>query len=301
MEFVFKLIVIGDSNVGKSNLALRFCDGLFFQDSTPTLGIDFKYTSCETIPEEAISSPTTPASSSYQEMAAHRLPDTVRLQVWDTAGHDRFAALTAGFYRNCQGVVLCFDLTNRVSFDHLDRWYERMREQVGDNMPPLVLVGCKADLVGTSASNAGQCSTPSAAERRSRSKPYGDCTPSAQPSSVVGLRSPNPTGAEGASGLLLRGSNFGVRQVELFEAERWARDHHAVFYVETSAKDNVNVAFCFQCLATAIARKTVLSQPPRGQQAQEGVKLPPRESTVGLGDRKGDDEATTKRSSRCQC
>jgi Rab family, other len=211
-EHAYKLIVIGDSGVGKSNITLRFCDNRFFEDGVATLGIDFKYTTCALMADERPSS------------APKRL---VRLQVWDTAGHDRFATLTAGFYRSCQGIMLCFDLTNRSSFEHLDVWHARVRENVGDRVPPVILVGCKVDLV----------------------EEAHVCTPA-------------PQVRPGTTGLLLRGDNYGFsRQVETAEAEAWARSHDALCYIETSAKMNVNVARAFELLATCVA-DSCTPQPP---------------------------------------
>ncbi|EPY37228.1 Rab family, other [Strigomonas culicis] len=96
--------------------------------------MDFKYTSCKTL---------------------DKVPRTVRLQVWDTSGQDHFVTLTTAFYRNCQGALLCFDLTNRTSFEDLDTWYELL-ERHCTTLPPLLLVGCKLDLVQSDADDCGE-------------------------------------------------------------------------------------------------------------------------------------------------
>ncbi|GET86585.1 small GTP-binding protein Rab7, putative [Leishmania tarentolae] len=88
-DLVYKIIVIGSVSVGKSNITSRFCDGAFYPDLVPTLGMDFKYRSCNTLEKNS---------------------RCVRLQVWDTSGQDDFVTLTTAFYRNCQGALLCFDL-----------------------------------------------------------------------------------------------------------------------------------------------------------------------------------------------
>lgn len=212
MDFAYKLIVIGDSGVGKSNITIRFCDDKFFEDGVATLGIDFKYTTCRLLEDH-----------SDQPIEEKR----VRLQVWDTAGHDRFATLTAGFYRSCQGVILCFDLTNRGSFSRLDVWFNRIKENIsGDRLPPMILVGCKLDLVQD-----------------------------------VSMHTPTPQTNPGTTGLMLRGNNYGFRQVDTAEAEAWARDHQALCYIETSAKENTNVSRVFEVLATCVARDST-PQPP---------------------------------------
>nr|CCD16456.1 unnamed protein product [Trypanosoma congolense IL3000] len=68
----------------------------------------------------------------------------VRLQIWDTAGQERFQSVATAFYRGANGVMLCFDLTHRSSFLHLDQWMERVRQQSLPGIPCL-LVGCKSD------------------------------------------------------------------------------------------------------------------------------------------------------------
>ncbi|KAH9598423.1 Small GTPase [Trypanosoma melophagium] len=132
-ELAYKIIVIGDVGVGKSNVTSRYCDGSFYDDIVPTIGVDFKYCHCTTLEKPA---------------------RTVRLQIWDTSGQDRFVTLTTAFYRNCNGVLLCFDLTNRVSFEDLDGWYDRLAANCAET-PPLILVGCKLDLVQRSDAQDG--------------------------------------------------------------------------------------------------------------------------------------------------
>eukprot|EP00796_Vickermania_ingenoplastis_P009569 gene9569-6724_t len=124
-DLVYKIIVIGSVSVGKSNITARFCDDTFYAENIPTLGMDFKYTRCMTLEQH---------------------PRNVRLQVWDTSGQDTFATLTTAFYRNCQGAVLCFDLTNRQSFTDLEHWFDLVKRYT-TTPPPLILVGCKLDLV----------------------------------------------------------------------------------------------------------------------------------------------------------
>jgi small GTP-binding protein len=124
-EPTFKVIVIGDSGVGKSAVTIRFCDNTFFTEGAPTLGIDFKYARATTLDADN--------------------PREAKLQVWDTAGQETFLTLTTGFYRSCSGVLLCFDLTSRTSFENLDRWLARVKEHATADVP-VVLVGCKLDL-----------------------------------------------------------------------------------------------------------------------------------------------------------
>lgn len=230
-EIAYKLIVVGDSGVGKSNITMRFCDDRFYEDGVPTLGIDFKYTTCSLL-----------ADTPNHDLDPSPRREVVRLQVWDTAGHDRFATLTAGFYRSCQGIMLCFDLTNRSSFEHLDVWFSRVRDNVGERLPPVILVGCKVDLVEESS-----------------------------------LHIPSPQTVPGTTGLMLRGDAYGFRQVDTAEADAWARDHGALCYIETSAKTNVNVTHAFEVLATCVAQKST-PQPPAADALGKGApaRMPKR-------------------------
>lgn len=120
---MFKIILIGSASVGKSSMTSRFCDFAFDPDMTPTLGMDFKYFQCG---------------------VQHRY-GLVRLQLWDTSGQDTFATLTSAYYRNCQGALLCFDLTDRDSFKDLENWYSLLCRHACP-LPPVILVGCKRDL-----------------------------------------------------------------------------------------------------------------------------------------------------------
>ena len=119
-DYVFKIIVIGDSGVGKSSLTLRLTDDVFYNDHANTIGIDFRM-HCLTVHGK-----------------------TVRLHVWDTAGQERFQNMAASFYRGANGILLCFDVTSKFSFTNLEKWMERVRLQAVPSAP-LVLVGCKCD------------------------------------------------------------------------------------------------------------------------------------------------------------
>lgn len=205
-DVCFKLVVIGDSGVGKSAITFRFCDDVFHEDAVPTLGVDFKYSRVETA--------ETPS----------RL---ARLQVWDTAGQDTFLSLTTSFYRSAAGVLLCFDLTNRLSFLHLPKWLERIHENtIGKDekggLPPIVVVGCKLDLAGDI--------------------------------------SKRPKGATGH----VRTSSMNMRQVTSQEAATWCDQNGILCYFETSSKERTNVIEAFRHLATYIVKNTKLDSVSSG-------------------------------------
>ncbi|HEX9077472.1 MAG TPA: Rab family GTPase [Anaerolineae bacterium] len=117
---VFKVILGGDANVGKTSLIQRYCTGVFDPGRSMTIGIDFHV---------------------YQV----RIEDEpVRLMVWDLGGQERFVSARRGFYRGTQAVGLIFDTSNRHSFYNLMRWWREVREHL--RHVPLVLLANKTDL-----------------------------------------------------------------------------------------------------------------------------------------------------------
>ena len=118
----YKILLIGDSNVGKSSLLIRFSDGKYFDNFMPTIGVDFR-TKKMNINDEIIN-----------------------LEIWDTAGQDRFRALTKLYYRNCYGALLVFDITNKKSFINIKNWIYDFDKHC--NIPDVskILIGNKCDL-----------------------------------------------------------------------------------------------------------------------------------------------------------
>ena len=194
-----KMILIGDGGVGKSALTFRYCDNVFLVDHVATLGVDFKYT-VATIPPSG---------------------QQVRLQIWDTAGQETFLTLTTAYYRGCHAAFICFDLTNRVSYESVPAWYERLEEHGGDGSQR------NADPYDTRESNT-----------RSRSSSVKGCQRSLPiPCVLVGCKSD-----------LADNDTISMRQVSSAEATKWAADH-GIAYMETSSKDNVRVQEVFLYLA----------------------------------------------------
>lgn len=120
-DYVFKLILIGDSSVGKSSILSRFSDNVFMDTSSPTIGIDFN-TKLIRIEKKIC-----------------------RLEIWDTAGQERFSTMTSNYYRGSQGVLLVFDLSSKQSFNNVINWYNRARELGGENLIA-ILIGNKCDI-----------------------------------------------------------------------------------------------------------------------------------------------------------
>jgi small GTP-binding protein len=122
-DSLVKILLIGDSNVGKTCLLLRYVDNSFQLDLMTSLGVDFK----------------------TKDLAIES--DRVKLQIWDTAGQEKFDAITGAFYRGIHGIVLVFDVALRGSFDHTRKWMNSIRDGISDGSPvDLVLVGNKQDL-----------------------------------------------------------------------------------------------------------------------------------------------------------
>lgn len=92
---IFKILIIGDSSVGKSNILLRFSDNIFYDTFLPTIGVDFKIKNVNV----------------YDK--------AIKLNIWDTAGQDRFKTITQAYYKGAHGVIVVFDLTEKVSFEHV--------------------------------------------------------------------------------------------------------------------------------------------------------------------------------------
>ncbi|XP_052724950.1 ras-related protein RABA3 isoform X2 [Vigna angularis] len=120
IDYVFKVVVIGDSAVGKTQILSRFAKNEFCLDSKSTIGVEFQ-TKTVTINAKLI-----------------------KAQIWDTAGQER--AVTSAYYRGALGAMLVYDITKRQSFDHVARWLEELRAHA-DSSIVIMLVGNKADLV----------------------------------------------------------------------------------------------------------------------------------------------------------
>ena len=119
---VFKIIFLGDSGVGKTNLMKRFSEDQFFFNSKPTIGVDFR--------------------TKIVKISNH----VIKLQIWDTAGQERYKSFTKAYFKDCKGILMCYDITSRKSFDNLDNWFKLSEEQSKVDNLPIVLVGNKTDL-----------------------------------------------------------------------------------------------------------------------------------------------------------
>ncbi|KAL5016870.1 hypothetical protein ScPMuIL_006459 [Solemya velum] len=118
-DHLFKLLIIGDSGVGKSSLLLRFSDNTFSGTYITTIGVDFKIRTVDVN------------------------GDKVKLQIWDTAGQERFRTITSTYYRGTHGVIVVYDVTSGESFANVKRWLHEIDQNC--DVVNRILVGNKDD------------------------------------------------------------------------------------------------------------------------------------------------------------
>jgi small GTP-binding protein len=120
----YKILLLGNSGVGKSNYLLRLCDDSFTPSFISTIGIDYR----------------------TKNISLDNSETSTRLLIFDTAGQERFRTITSAYYRGADGVMLMYDISDRTSFDSVDRWVRNFREHTTKQNVQILLVGCKNDL-----------------------------------------------------------------------------------------------------------------------------------------------------------
>jgi Ras-related protein Rab-18 len=118
-----KLLIIGESGVGKSSLLLRFTDDAFDPEQAATIGVDFKV---KTVNVNGNKVRLLDWSHSFVRLHHELLFLKVKLAIWDTAGQERFRTLTPSYYRGGQGAILVYDVTNRDSFVKIENWLNEL-------------------------------------------------------------------------------------------------------------------------------------------------------------------------------
>lgn len=120
-DYLFKVVLIGDSGVGKSNLLSRFTRNEFSLESKSTIGVEFATRSIIVDGK------------------------TIKAQIWDTAGQERYRAITSAYYRGAVGALLVYDITRHTTFESVERWLKELQDHTDNNIV-VMLVGNKADL-----------------------------------------------------------------------------------------------------------------------------------------------------------
>ena len=118
----FKIILLGDSSVGKTSLILRFCDDKFMEIGTSTIGVDTK-----------------------TKDVRHN-GKKIQLEIWDTAGEERFRTLAKNSYQGSDGIILVYDITQKKTFSNIKHWYDNIKNNIDIDKVAIILVGNKSDL-----------------------------------------------------------------------------------------------------------------------------------------------------------
>lgn len=122
-DVLLKLVIIGDSGVGKSNYLYRFVEGEFCPVHESTVGFDYKSKTC-TLP---------------------KCKKTVKFQVWDTAGQEKYMSINKNLFQRVQGIILMYDIARQKTFDNLEKWMELVNQLTSGI--PILLIGNKIDLI----------------------------------------------------------------------------------------------------------------------------------------------------------
>ena len=120
-ETLLKLVIIGDSGVGKSNFLFKYTEGQFSELHVATVGFDYK-SKIVTLPESK---------------------KKVKLQIWDTAGQEKYMSVNKNLFQRVQGIILMYDITQRETFERLNIWLNIIKQMTNDI--PIILVGNKLD------------------------------------------------------------------------------------------------------------------------------------------------------------
>ena len=120
-EQLYKIIIVGDSGVGKSNILGRYINNIFKQDTKSTVGVEF-------------------ASKKIKANGVN-----IKLQIWDTAGQERYRSITSAYYRGSKGCFIVYDISSMHTFESVEKWYEEVLKS-GEKDISVILIGNKCDL-----------------------------------------------------------------------------------------------------------------------------------------------------------
>ena len=120
-DLIYKLILIGDSGVGKTNILSKYVNNEFSFATQSTVGVEFG------------------------SKIIKKGEKTIKLQIWDTAGQERYKSITSAYYKGSKGAFIVYDITRKATFENVDKWIDELKEKGSDNIL-IMLVGNKSDL-----------------------------------------------------------------------------------------------------------------------------------------------------------
>ena len=120
-DYIFKIVLVGDTCVGKSCILVRFSDDVFVENYVTTIGVDFR----------------------FKTMVVNG--KIAKIQIWDTAGQERYRSITTAYYRGAAAIIICCDITNKESFYNLNNWIEEVSKYIDKDVDKLILLN-KCDL-----------------------------------------------------------------------------------------------------------------------------------------------------------
>ena len=120
-ELLYKVIIIGDTCVGKSNILSRYLKDEFREDSKSTVGVEL--------------------GTKFVKIKG----TGAKLQIWDTAGQERYRSITSSYYKGSHGCFIVYDITSETSFENVDKWFEQAQKEASKDVS-IILVGNKCDL-----------------------------------------------------------------------------------------------------------------------------------------------------------
>ena len=120
-DMIFKIILVGDSSVGKTNILSRYLNNTFEETTKPTVGVEFN-------------------SKTYKIQ-----DNIVKAQIWDTAGQERYRSITSAYYKGAKGCLLIYDITRKKTFENVDKWISQFKESADKDLY-IILIGNKCDL-----------------------------------------------------------------------------------------------------------------------------------------------------------
>ena len=120
-DLLYKIVIIGDTNVGKSNILSRYLTNEFTSNTKSTVGVELG-------------------------IKFLKIKNTsTKIQIWDTAGQERYQAITSSYFRGSDGCFIVYDITNETSFNNIEKWFDKIHEE-NDKEIPVIIVGNKCDL-----------------------------------------------------------------------------------------------------------------------------------------------------------